>query len=98
MLIFIDYAKGFGGKFGIDDRQDKNAAGWDYHADLAVHESQKGMIWFIIIDWLISCLDYAVGFGGRHGIQKERQDKSAAGYDYHEQLAQHESQRGNINY
>ena len=41
--MFLDYAHGFGGKFGVEtDRQDKSAAGWNEKADLAKHESQKG--------------------------------------------------------
>ena len=38
----------------------QSAVGWDYQAQLAKHESQK---------------DAAKGFGGRYGVQKERQDK-----------------------
>jgi cortactin len=42
-LQFLDYAKGFGGKFGVEsDRQDKSASGWDYQEKLAQHESQTG--------------------------------------------------------
>lgn len=37
-------------------------------------------------------VDYAVGFGGKFGVQADRQDKSAVGWDHHEQLQQHESQ------
>lgn len=37
-------------------------------------------------------VDYAVGFGGKFGVQADRQDKSAVGWDHHEQLHQHESQ------
>lgn len=38
-----DYAKGFGGKFGVDkDRQDKSALGWDYQEKTEKHPSQKG--------------------------------------------------------
>lgn len=36
--------------------------------------------------------DYVVGFGGRFGIQKDRQDKSAVGYDYAEEIPKHHSQ------
>ena len=36
--------------------------------------------------------DYAVGFGGKFGVQADRQDKSAVGWDHHERLHQHESQ------
>ena len=56
-----------------------NRAGWDYHADLSKHESQK---------------DYATGFGGKFGVQKDRQDKSAAGWNEKTELAKHESQKG----
>ena len=41
------------------DRQDKSAAGWEYKADLSKHESQT---------------DAAKGFGGKYGVQKDRQD------------------------
>ena len=41
----------------------QSAVGWDYQAQLAKHESQK---------------DAAKGFGGRYGVQKERQDKVLA--------------------
>jgi cortactin len=37
-------------------------------------------------------VDYAVGFGGKFGVQADRQDKSAVGWDHHERLQQHESQ------
>lgn len=36
--------------------------------------------------------DYAVGFGGKFGVQADRQDKSAVGWDHHEQVAKHASQ------
>ena len=36
--------------------------------------------------------DYAVGFGGKFGVQVDRQDKSAVGWDHHEGLHQHQSQ------
>jgi hypothetical protein len=36
--------------------------------------------------------DYAVGFGGKFGVQADRQDKSAVGWDHHEGLHQHQSQ------
>ena len=41
-----DYAKGFGGKYGVEskDRQDKSSLGYDYQAKLEQHSSQKG--WF----------------------------------------------------
>lgn len=38
--------------------------------------------------------DYKKGFGGKFGIQEDRKDKSALGWDEHEKLQQHESQTG----
>jgi cortactin len=38
----------------------QSAAGWDYEAKVEKHESQK---------------DYAKGFGGKYGVDKDRQDK-----------------------
>ena len=43
-FVTTDYAKGFGGKFGIQkDRVDKSALGWDYQEKVEKHESQKGI-------------------------------------------------------
>nr|CAC38778.1 cortactin [Suberites domuncula]CAC80140.1 cortactin [Suberites domuncula] len=36
--------------------------------------------------------DSSKGFGGKYGVQKERQDKSAVGWDYQANLAKHGSQ------
>ena len=38
--------------------------------------------------------DYSQGFGGKFGIQKDRQDKSAVGWDHQEKLEKHASQKG----
>ena len=36
-----DYAKGFGGKFGVQkDRKDKSALGYDYEGKVQLHGSQ----------------------------------------------------------
>lgn len=44
-----DYAKGFGGKFGVEmDKVDKSAVGFEYQAKTEKHESQKG--------WLCVCV------------------------------------------
>ena len=46
---------------------------------------------------MLSChcsTDYSSGFGGKFGVQKDRQDKSAAGWDYLEKVDKHESQKG----
>lgn len=40
--------------------------------------------------------DYSSGFGGKFGVQADRQDKSAVGWDYVEKLQKHESQKGII--
>ena len=44
----------------------------------------------------VSCLsaDYVKGFGGKFGVQTDRQDKSALGWDHQEKLQLHESQKG----
>ena len=39
-------------------------------------------------------VDYVKGFGGKFGVQTDRQDKSALGWDHQEKLQQHESQKG----
>lgn len=40
---YLDYSKGFGGKFGVEkDKVDKAALGYDYKADTEKHQSQKG--------------------------------------------------------
>lgn len=46
---------------------------------------------------LLSCVsaDYVKGFGGKFGVQTDRQDKSALGWDHQEKLQLHESQKGN---
>lgn len=38
-----DYAKGFGGKYGVEtDKVDKSAVGFEYQGKTERHESQKG--------------------------------------------------------
>lgn len=44
----------------------------------------------------LTCItDHSIGFGGKFGIQKDRLDKSAVGWEYHEKVEKHESQKGN---
>lgn len=38
--------------------------------------------------------DYKRGFGGQYGVELERQDQCALGYEHKESLAKHESQKG----
>ena len=40
--------------------------------------------------------DYSKGFGGKFGVQTDRKDASAVGWDHQEKLEQHESQKGNF--
>uniref|UniRef100_A0A3Q3JQ35 SH3 domain-containing protein n=1 Tax=Monopterus albus TaxID=43700 RepID=A0A3Q3JQ35_MONAL len=98
-----DYAKGFGGKFGVEsDKVDKSAVGFEYQGKTERHESQKG--WYphaheqtvLGLSCPVSCVpaDYVKGFGGKFGVQTDRQDKSALGWDHQEKLQLHESQKG----
>lgn len=38
--------------------------------------------------------DYSKGFGGKYGVQSDRQDSAAHGWDAQEKLAKHASQTG----
>lgn len=38
--------------------------------------------------------DYTKGFGGKFGVQTDRQDKCALGWDHQEKVQLHESQKG----
>lgn len=40
------------------------------------------------------CSDYSHGFGGKFGVQKDRQDKSALTWEEQQPLSKHESQKG----
>jgi len=44
------------------------------------------------LTWLIIITDYAKGFGGKYGVQEDRKDKSALGWEYHAQPEKHQSQ------
>lgn len=44
LRMSADYAKGFGGKFGVEtDKVDKSAVGFEYQGKTERHESQKGL-------------------------------------------------------
>jgi cortactin len=47
----------------------------------AKHDSQK---------------DYKTGFGGKFGVQTDRVDKSALGWEHIEKVEKHESQKGKL--
>ena len=38
--------------------------------------------------------DYSKGFGGKFGVEKEKVDKAALGYDYKGETEKHQSQKG----
>lgn len=44
--------------------------------------------------WIPMAEDYSVGFGGKFGVQRDRQDKSALGWDHQEDMQLHASQTG----
>ena len=43
---------------------------------------------------LLFFTDYKSGFGGSFGVQNDRQDKSAVGWEHIEKVEKHESQKG----
>lgn len=62
-----DYAKGFGGKYGVQaDRKDKCALGWEDITKTEKHSSQ---------------VDMNKGFGGKFGVETDKQDKSAYSFE-----------------
>lgn len=44
--------------------------------------------------WIPVAEDYSVGFGGKFGVQRDRQDKSAFGWDHQEEVQPHAFQTG----
>ena len=92
-----DHKKGFGGKYGVGV-QDKSAVGWEHHEKVDKHESQKGPP-LSVQSFVTSCLslsDYKSGFGGKFGVQNDRVDASAVGWEHHEKVDKHESQKGEL--
>lgn len=49
---------------------------------------------FFILNSLSRSPDYSKGFGGKFGVEKEKVDKAALGYDYKSETEKHESQKG----
>ena len=43
---------------------------------------------------LILIVDYKAGFGGKYGVQNDRVDKCAVGWEHKEDVTKHESQTG----
>lgn len=46
------------------------------------------------VNLLFVFTDYSKGFGGKYGVEKEKVDKVALGYDYKGQTDKHQSQKG----
>ncbi|NWI70590.1 SRC8 protein, partial [Todus mexicanus] len=105
----VDSVKGFGGKFGVQtDRVDQSAVGFEYQGKIEKHASQKGKAASLIITVFqgnvlllnaykqnssLLSLDYSKGFGGKYGIDKDKVDKSAVGFEYQGKMEKHESQK-----
>ena len=70
--------------------------GWDHIEKVEKHDSQKGTLdnscFWVNFALNVSALDYKSGFGGQFGVQKQM-DKSAVGWEHHEELQKHESQK-----
>ena len=47
---------------------------------------------------MVPLSDYKDGFGGAFGVQADRVDKSAVGWEHHEKVDKHESQKGRATY
>lgn len=78
-----------------------------YHSYAAVHlvhllAPSMNECWKLSFSGSLTCsysafrlpADYVKGFGGKFGVQTDRQDKSALGWDHQEKLQLHESQKG----
>ncbi|RLV87432.1 hypothetical protein DV515_00015702 [Chloebia gouldiae] len=96
-----DAAQGFGGKFGVQrDRADKSALGFEYKGEVEKHSSQKGKSLGICgpltlcpASLLLPISYYSKGFGGRYGVERDKVDKAAVGFDYKSQAEKHDSQK-----
>jgi len=60
-------------------------------------KARKVFYFFIFLSYFFN-LDYKNGFGGQLGVQSDRKDKSAAGWEDHEQLQRHVSQKGFLSF
>lgn len=109
VVSLSDYAKGFGGKYGVEkEKMDKTAVGYEYKGETEKHRSQTGdlnvkLLLFLTLWWsvilhtfCVSRSDYSKGFGGKFGVEKEKVDKSALGFDYKGEPEKHQSQKGDL--
>lgn len=89
------------------EKVDRAALGYDYKSQTEKHQSQKGEFMssaaqnFITSCLTISCCvffvflpDYSKGFGGKYGVEKDKVDQAALGYDYRGETEKHQSQKG----
>lgn len=49
---------------------------------------------YLLTFWHLLSSDYSKGFGGKYGVEKEKVDKAALGYDYKAETEKHQSQKG----
>uniref|UniRef100_A0A671XRY3 Cortactin n=1 Tax=Sparus aurata TaxID=8175 RepID=A0A671XRY3_SPAAU len=86
---------GYGGKFGVQqDRMDK-VRETTRHVDLYLPLNgphREIILKMSRINFKI-LLYYSTGFGGRYGVQADRVDQSAVGFDYQGKTEKHESQK-----
>lgn len=55
----------------------------------------RTVLWYQQVSSVFSWLpDYSKGFGGKYGIDKDKVDKSAVGFEYQGKTEKHESQKG----
>ena len=47
-----------------------------------------------MMEVIMYILDYKAGFGGSYGVQSDRVDKCAVGWEHKEELTKHDSQKG----
>lgn len=55
---------------------------------------QKISLHFLLVSNNCLFSDYSKGFGGKYGVQTDRKDQSAVGWDHQEKVEKHESQKG----
>jgi len=82
----------------------QSAVGFEYKGEVQKHASQKGKTPVRLLNYfpfpqhnvspICVCSDYSKGFGGKFGVEKEKVDKVALGYDYKGQTEKHQSQKG----
>lgn len=71
--------------------------------DNFINQMENDLMWICMnllhvsyVSWisLTVNVDYSTGFGGKYGVQTDRKDKSAVGWEHQEKLEKHESQQG----